>query len=287
MHPLSNIIFSTLSILLLSSISNAKDSILDYENIFYKNRDYISQGFGIHVDIGYSSYLIELDSSELNSAIDYDVLEFTLGFSYQYDRWIYGLYSKFLINELNSNMCVTTTKKSLNDIAYIDKSEFALYLNRKLIEFQNSSWSINFIYRYSSLDSIDSYHSFHNYRSQFDYQTDGLALSLVYNQTISEKGSWFINGGVLYTLARVKCLEYINNSVQDSFVDDSSHAIGERLSIGYNYQLSDKLFINIRVDGWRLNFNKLSVSSHIGDSLPKAELKERSVSSYGGITWRF
>ena len=259
----------------------------NYEDRFYRDKNHHPKGFGVHTDMGYSSYMIELDSSEIDSAIDYDILEYTLGISYRYDRWMLGLYGKFLVDEVSSNMQVSTTKKSLNNIANINKDEFALYANYLFMHHKNSSWSINLIYRNSSLEAMDSYKSFYNYKSLFKYQTKGVALSLLYNQTITQQSSWFLNIGVLYSRADVTIYEYIEHQPQDSFVDDSSSAVGAKLSMGYNYKLSSNLFLNMRIDGWRLNFNRLSVSSHIGDSLPKAELKEESYTTYGGITWRF
>ena len=259
----------------------------NYEDKFYKDTSHIAKGFGVHADIGYSSYLVELHSSEVDSAIDYDVLEFTLGASYVYDKWLWGVYGKFLVNELKSNMYVVTTQSPLDDKANIDKDEFALYVNYRLKESADDVWKINLIYRYASLDSTDSYVSFYDYASHFKYQTDGLALSLVYSQMLNERDSWFINSGVVYSRAKVEMSETIDHNLQDSFVDDSTNSIGFKFSAGYNYKVTNRLFLNIRADAWRDNFNKLSVTSRVGDSLPKAELKEESFSTYTGVTWRF
>lgn len=270
-----------------SLVLNAQNSNLNHENRFYKDKNHHPKGFGMHTDIGYSSYLIELDSSEINSVIDYNILELTLGFSYRYNNWMWGFYGKFLLDELESNMYLTTTQKRLDNNVKIEKNEFALYTNYSLAQYKQSQWSLNVIYRYSVLNAIDNYHSFNNYSSKFNYQTNGLALSLLYAQNLTDNSSYFINTGFLYSRAKVKVSEHINQNAQDSFVDTSTSAIGTKLNIGYNHQLSNSLFLNIRMDGWRLNFGKLPVSSHIGDSLPKAKLKEESYSTYGGITWRF
>ena len=259
----------------------------NYEEKFYKDATDIPKGFGVHTDVGYSDYLVELHSSEVDSAIDYDVLEFTLGASYVYDKWLWGVYGKFLVDEFKSNMYVVTTQSPLDDKANISKDEFALYVNYRLKESANDVWKINLIYRYASLDATDSYVSFYNYASHFQYQTDGLALSLVYSQMLNERDSWFINSGLVYSRAKVEMSESINHNLQDSFVNDSTKAIGVKLSAGYNYKVTNKLFLNIRIDAWRHNFNKLSVTSRVGDSLPKAELKEQSFSTYTGLTWRF
>jgi len=52
-----------------------------WETQSFKNKLDIPKGFGLHMDLAYSSYLIELHSSEVDSAIDYDVLEATIGAS--------------------------------------------------------------------------------------------------------------------------------------------------------------------------------------------------------------
>ena len=259
----------------------------NYEEKFYKDATHVAKGFGVHADVGYSSYLVELHSSEVNSAIDYDVLEFTLGASYVYDKWLWGMYGKFLVDEIKSNMYVVTTQSPLADRANIEKDEFALYVNYRLKESANDVWKINLIYRYASLDAIDSYVSFYNYASHFKYQTNGLALSLVYSQMLNERNSWFVNTGFVYSKAKVEMSESIDYNLQDSFVDDSTSSVGFKLSAGYNCKVTNNLFLNIRADAWRHNFGKLSVTSRVGDSLPKAELKEQSFSTYTGFTWRF
>ena len=271
-------------ILILLSLSlNAQNN----EERFYKDKNAHADGFGLHSDIAYSSYLIELDSSELNSAIDYDVLEFTLGSTYSYEQWMFGIYGKFLLKELNSNMFVVTTQQKLGDQADIDKEEFGVYANYTLSQKENDTWRVNFIYRYSSLEAKDSYKEFNIYQSTFDYDTQGVALSLVYAQTLNDKSSWFTQAGLLYSRAKVQLSESVNTQLQDSFVDDTAQALGGKVSLGYSYALSNQLFLILRTDAWRLNFGELNVGSRVGDTLPKAKLKEQSFSTYTGLSWRF
>jgi len=262
---------------------NAQNS----EERFFKDKNAHANGFGLHTDVGYSSYLIELDSSELNSAIDYDVLEFTLGATYSYEKWMFGTYGKFLLKELNSNMFVVTTQEKLGDQANIDKEEFGLYANYSVAERENETWRVNFIYRYSSLEAKDSYKEFNVYKSIFDYETKGIALSLVYAQTLNDKSSWFAQAGLLYSRAKVKMSESVNAQLQDTFVDDKAKALGGKISLGYSYVINNQLFLTFRTDAWRLDFGKLKVSSRVGDTLPKAKLKEQSFTSYAGLSWRF
>jgi hypothetical protein len=259
----------------------------NYEEKFYKDKTHIPKGFGFHTDVGYSSYLIELHSSEVDSAIDYDILEFTLGVSYTYDRWLWGTYTKLILEELQSNMYVVTTQSPLNDTANIDKDEFAFYVNYTLFQSKRDVWKVNAIYRYATFDAIDTYSSFNHYSSKFDYQTDGLALSLVYVQTLQEDFFWFAHAGVVYSKADVQMSEYINANPQDSFIDESTYSLGTKFSMGTNYKVNANLFLNLRFDSWQHDFEKLAVSSRVGDTLPKATLKEQSFTTYGGFTWRF
>jgi hypothetical protein len=257
------------------------------EERFYKDKNAHADGFALHTDLGYSSYLIELDSSELNSAIDYDVLEFTLGTTYSYNRWMFGLYGKFLIKALESNMFVVTTQQKLGNQAEIEKDEFGLYANYTLKEQEDEVWKLNFIYRYANLNAKDTYMDFYTYGSSFNYKTQGFALSLLYTHRINEKSSWFTQAGLLYSDAVVEMSESVNHQLQDSFIDDGSKALGGKLSLGYSHQLKENLFLTLRTDAWRLNFGELEVSSRVGDTLPKAKLKEQSFTTYGGISWRF
>jgi hypothetical protein len=269
--------------LLLPLFLMAKNS----ENRYYKDSLHIPKGLGIHTDLAYGSYLVEVDSSEMNSAIDYSVLEATLGVSYVYGSWMWGMYGKFLVDEVNSNMYVVTTHKQLTNQAQIDKKEFAFYTNYTLVQKENSSWRLNVIYRESKLDAKDSYSSFNDYQSYFSYDTKGLALSLVYADRLTEESSYFVSSGVLHSRANVKIDESVNRVNQDAFIDNHSSATGLKVALGYSYNFSKHLIFTIRSDAWRLNFSKLKVHSQVGDSLPKATLKEQSFSTYTGFTWRF
>lgn len=270
-------------ILSLSLFLNAEN----YEEKSYKNIFDIPKGFGIHTDLAYSSYLIELHSSEIDSAIDYDVLELTLGGSYVYSSWMWGFYGKVLVNELNSNMYVVSTYEKLSNRADIDKKEFGFYINYTVKEYADEVWKLNMIYRYSSLDAQDSYHSFYDYKSLFNYKTEGLALSLVYAKHLAQRHLWSAKVGLLYSHAEVQMSEMVNQNKQDSYIDDKRDAVGFKLGMGYHYEFFKNLFFTIRADGWILDFGDLKVTSLVGDRLPSARLKEQSFTSYTGFTWRF
>jgi len=269
-----------LVIVLCSTLNYAED----YEKKVYKNINETPSSFGIHSDLAYSSYMIEIHSSEIDSAIDYNILEFTLGGSYSFKRWMWGIYSKFVIDELNSNLYINKTDQKLKDRANIDKNEFAIYSNYTLREDSDNIYRVNLIYRESSLNAQKSYLSYHQYNSIFKYKTQDLAISLLYHKKLFNNNSYFINIGTLYSRAKVEISESVNSQQQDTFIDDNSHTIGIKLGMGYNIKLSNSLFFNTRVDGWRSNFKRLKVQSRVGDRLPDAKLKECSYSIYGGIT---
>jgi len=257
------------------------------EERFWENKFHIPSGLGIHSDLAYGSYLVEVDSSEMNSAIDYSVLEATLGASYVYGSWMWGVYGKFLLDEVTNNMYVVNTKNKLTNHAQIDKKEFALYTNYMLFQKEQSSWRLNLIYQERELDAKERYRSFNDYQSSFYYHTKGLALSLVYADKLNKKNSYFISSGILYSRAKVKINETVNTLKQDAFITNDSSATGLKVSIGYNYTISNHFILSFRSDAWWLNFSKLKVNSEVGDVLPKATLKEQIVSSYIGLTWRF
>jgi hypothetical protein len=268
-------------ILLLPLLLNAEN----YEEKYYKDVTHHPSKIAIHTDLGYSSYMIELHSSEIDSAIDYDILEFTLGASYSYDDWMWGIYSKFVVDEFSSNMRVSALNQNLGDKTNIDREEYAVYSNYTLNESDSDSWRFNVVFRVSSLDAGDNYLSYNYYDSLFKYKTQDLALSLVYSQqSLNMDSSWFVNGGFLYSRAEVEMYESVNNNLQDSFVDDNSFAIGAKLAIGYNYKFLPNMFFTLRADYWQLDFEKLDVKSRVGDILPKATLGEEIYSIHTGVT---
>ena len=258
-----------------------------YEDKFYRDQHHHPSKIGMHSDIGYSSYLVESHSSELDSAISYDILDFTLGASFSYDKWMWGLFGKFVLDELQSNMNVVPTGERRNGYAHIDRDEFGIYANYTLTQSQKERWSLNSVYRYAQLDATDRYLSYNSYESLFKYRTQGVALSLVYSKTVTDKSSWFINTGVVYSRAKVEISERIEGQLQDSYVDDTTTSGGFKLSSGYNHKILPNLFFNLRADGWQSSFGKLKVASRVGDTLPKATLKEQSFTLSTGLTWHF
>ena len=279
----SNLRVALFSMVFFSLNLNAQN----YENKYLKDRFHIAKGLGLHTDFGYSSYQIEVDSSELSSAIDYDVLEYSLGLSYVYGKWMWGIYGKFLVDEVQSNMVISSTQKALNNRATIHKRESAFYINRTLLQKEQRTLKLNLLYRQSSLEAEDIFVSFYHYNSHFNYTTKGVAFSLVYSDRINKRSFYFINLGMLYTKAKVEISESVESRLQDIYIDNRTDALGVKVAVGYSYTFSNSLIFNLRMDGWWLNFDRLKVESLVGDKLPKASLKEQSFTSYTGFSWRF
>lgn len=96
-----------------------------------------------------------------------------------------------------------------------------------------------------------------------------------------------MNAGLLYAKANVEMSELINARLQDSFVEDTVNSLGSKISLGYQYEYTDNLALHLRVDAWRQAFDRLEVTSRVGDSLPSASLSEESYMTYLGLAWRF
>ena len=270
-------------ILLLISILVAED----YEDKFYKDSSNHPSGIGFHSDISHSSYLIEFHSSEIDSSIDYDILEYTLGASFSYDDWVWGVYTRILIDEIKSNMYILSSKERLHSYTNIEKDEFGIYTTYKLFQTRESSLKLNIIYRESSFEAEEKFSTYHNYESLFYYKTVDIGASFLYAYRFNKKHQLLGSVGVLFSRSIVNISESVDSKYQDSYIDTESSAIGSKLMIGYSYCYSDKLMFSGRVDGWKLSFDELNVNSRIGDRLPKGSLEERSFSTYIGFSLLF
>jgi len=255
-----------------------------YANQDKKNpNDTYRAGWNFSADIGYTSYLINVTSSELSRVIDYNVLEATLGSSYAYGNWMWGIDTKILVNEQRSKLNFKESKNnSIKDIASIDREEFSLFINYKLSE----EFRINFLYRYARLKAKDNYVAFKIYNTLFDYQTNGLASSLVYMPSIFNGFAFSV--GAVYSKADIKILETINGLEDDVFINDKSSSVGLKLGVGYNYSLIDKMAFRIISDWYRFDFGKLDVYSQSQKRVfEKASLNEETYAIRMGITYQF
>ena len=237
-------------------------------------------GFNGNIDIGYTSYLININSSELSRAIDYNVLEATLGASYAYADWIWGVDTKVLVHEENSNL--TSSSGVLYDHANIDRNEFSLFTNYKI----NEQLRANLLYRYSSLQSNDDYVAFKDYATTFNYTTNGIATSLVYTPTMVD--GLFFSTGIAYSKADVQIYENINSVADDVSIDDSSFSLGLKLSGGYNYAFKNDIVLKLSADWYKFDFGELDVYSNtLKEVLEQASLEEETYSLRFGLAYRF
>jgi len=259
----------------------------NYEDKFYKDDSWHPSGLGFHSDVSYSSYLIEFHSSEIDTSIDYDILEYSLGVSFSYDDWIWGIYSKILIDEIESNMYILSSSERLKSLTNIEKHEFGIYTTYKLLQTRNSSWKLNLIYRESHFEAQDLLYGYHQYQSYFHYKTSDIGLSFLYAHHLTKNHQFFTSVGLLYAYSTVNISESIDGKLQDSYIHTKTSAIGNKLILGYSYHYSDKLTFNSRIDSWRFSFEKLKVDSRVGDILPKGTLEEKSFSTYVGFSLLF
>jgi len=254
-----------------------------YANIDKKNpQDSYRSGFNFNTDIGYTFYLIDVTSSELSRAIDYNVIEATLGGSYAYGNWMWGIDTKLLLKEQGSNLTSMGVTDILNDTATIDRNEFSLFSNYKLTE----ELRINLVYRYSSLTAKDSYVSFKRYDTLFKYKTSGLATSLVYMPYILN--GLVFSAGAVYSKADVKVLEKVNDVADDVSIDDSSSSFGFKLGVGYNYSFKNDITLRVIADWYRFDFGQLDVYSQSQKRVfEQASLNEETYAVRVGMAYRF
>jgi len=278
-----------LVLLTLSSLYLMAQTVVTYvdenENRVYKNPKALpTEAKGLSVDLGYTNYQIDVVSTELDRAIDYDVLELSIGASSSYGRWLYGANVKSLIQEIESNVNISEVGNRLNDeatIARIDLSLYATYHLSSLLDF-------NMVLRHSKLDASDSYLSFIDYNTDFQYQTDGLAFALTFNKKFAEKHHVWLSSGLAYSNATVKISESVNSKLDDTYIDDSSTAVGFKLGTGYSYEYNKNLIFKISGDFYRFDFGNLEVRSRSQNSLlESATLNEKTLSFRAGVSYRF
>ncbi|MEA2027679.1 MAG: hypothetical protein U9N49_01710 [Campylobacterota bacterium] len=238
------------------------------------------------LDIGYGIYLIDVTSSEINRAIDYRVLEATIGASYSIGKGNIGINTKALIKEKKSNMSYVHTHEGLNDSANIDRDDYSLFANYYLDDARRSI--VNLVYKYYRLKATHQYKNVYDYDTHFNYTTQGLALSYIYNQPITYDGSKIVLGaGLLYSHANVEIFENINGERQDATIDDAQNALGVKLALGYLYRL-DNLQFKVVLDWYYYDFGNLDVYSRAEQAnFSKATLQESTYAIRFGYIHKF
>ena len=277
-------IFGLLSTLLL--FADEKIEYLD-ENAdrVYKNEKALpSKSIGFNADLGYTNYQIDVFSTELDRAIDYDVLELSLGASLSYGKWLYGVNFKSLVNELKSNVRVSESGNLLNDYAQIEREELSFYAIYPL----NHEVNLNFVFRHAKLEASDEYLSFVDYHTNFTYRTDGLALALTFNRNFEKHHHLWLSTGIAYSQADVQIDEQVNGQFDDAYIDDKSKSMGLKIGAGYNYALSTNFTFKLSGDVYSFDFCDLEVRSRSqNSSLEKATLGEETYSLRAGFSYRF
>jgi len=268
--------------MLLAANSQYLDSMAD--KIFRDSNATLASAFGFSMDLGYTNYKIDVISSELNRAIDYNILELSLGLSYSYDAWLWGIVVKSQVEEFQSNVIVERGGGLLNDFATIDRAEVSLYTGYKINDFLR----LHVVLRSAKLEATDSYTSYIDYATNFYYQTRGLAISLLYHQTFWSRHAFWGSMGLDYSRAIVSIVERINGIEDDAYIDDNSDSLGWKVGLGYTYLFSKNIILKLGADYYKFDFGALDVDSRMQNStLEKAFLFEETYALRAGVVYRF
>lgn len=241
-------------------------------------------------NIGYTNYGIDVTATEFDRAIDYGLLELTVGAEYHHNSWSYGAYYKSLIYEVDTNSVVSDTGE--DDVASIDRAEFIAsmsYLLKNSKYDYRDEWFFNLAYYNSSLKSNNSFKVFNVYESSFKYDTEGLALSTSFIQKPwGDEHTLTLTGGVLYTMADVSIDASKNGVARDAYIKDSVDAYGVKVGGGYKNQITPDFSWKVSVDWYYLDFEDVDVFSKKTDSfLEKGTLVESTYSLRIGVGYRF
>ena len=257
-----------------------------YDKALENPEDINASALSFDMDVGYTSYIIDVTSSELNRAIDSTVLELRVGSSYSYGDWMWGVNGKVLLHELKSNLSLGDTTSRLNDTATIDRNEFSFFGSYKL----NEEFRANLLYRYAKLQSNNNYNDVRDYDTTFNYNTNGLAFSLVYIPTLlrTETQLLWLSSGAVYSQATVEVSESINTRLNDVSINDKQSALGFQLGTGYNYLFSNNVILKVSADWYKFDFGKLDVDSQtMNGVLEQASLNEETYAVRFGVVYRF
>ncbi|MBN2826241.1 MAG: hypothetical protein JXQ76_13000 [Campylobacterales bacterium] len=242
------------------------------------------ESISLTFEIGYGRYLIDVASSELSRAIDYGVLEATLGMAMSWRDFNFGVTTKAVLDERQSNLYLENFERPLNDSASIERTDYSLYANYNLGE----QGSLNLLYKYYKLQSNDQYINFREYDTHFNYTSQGLALSYLHYIDVGYEGSGIVLGiGGVYAKADVEIYETIDGGVDDVYIDDTQDALGVRLVVGYTYK-HDNSYLSVMANAYYYDFEPLSVASHfLNTTFEKATLTEETYTIGFGYLYKF
>ena len=275
---------------LLSTL--ALSDITDKE-IANKVPSYNPNKFIFHIvsEVGYTNYGIDITSTEFNRAIDYRLAELTVGAEYHYNRWGYGAFYKFSADEIGTNSIVDDTGGE--DKANVNRDEFVLSLSYLWKDFEfnyKSELFFTLSYYNSSLKSDDSFTVFNTYDSTYNYDTQGLSLSLSSVQKPwGDAHALALTAGLLYTVADIGIYATKNGEDRDVYVQDRGvGAYGGKLGMGYHYEINPSFRLKISADWYYLDFEDVNVySNKLGLLKEKGKLNENTYSLRVGGAYRF
>ena len=275
---------------LLSTLALCDTTDKEIENrvpSFYNNQSVVH----LVSEIGYTNYGIDITSTEFNRAIDYQLVELTVGAEYHYNRWGYGAFYKFSADEIGTNSIVDDTGGE--DKAHVDRDEFVLSLSYLWKDFEfdyKGELFSNLSYYSSSLKSDDSFEVFNTYTSSYRYDTQGVSLSLSSVQKPwGDAHALTLTGGFLYTVADIGIYATKNAEDRAVYVKDSGvGAYGVKFGIGYAYEVNPNFGLKISTDWYYLDFEDINIYSHekVG-LLEKGTLNESTYSLRVGGAYRF
>jgi len=245
----------------------------------------------VSLDLGYTSYALDIDADIFNRAIDYELLELTLGMNFTYDsHWIFGIYYKGVLDEVKTNSIVDATGEK--DSATVDRNEFLLTTTYKIPLNNNydreDKLSLHAIYYNSSVKSDNSFFLTESLRKEYNYKTEGLKISMIYVlRPFIQRHKFWINGGLVYSQAELDFKEYSNNLLKDTYVDDKVDLFGLNLGAGYSYTVNNNMTIKAIIDWYGFHAEEIDILSRSQGFLTRGTFNEQTYSLRVGTSYSF
>jgi hypothetical protein len=269
----------------------AQEAYTELPSNYIREVKQIDASKAISLDLGYTSYALDIDADIFNRAIDYDLLELTVGMNFSYDKnWVFGAYYKGVVDEVQTNSIVDATGEK--DSANVDRNEFLLTTTYKIPLNNNydkeDKLSLHAIYYNSSLKSDNSFFLSEELRKEYNYKTQGLKISMIYalRPFIQRHKLWF-NGGMVYTQAKLDFKEYASGDLKDTYVEDKVNLYGVNFGAGYSNAVNTNMSIKAIADWYGFNAEEIDISSRTQGSLTKGTFNEQTYSLRLGVAYSF
>lgn len=252
----------------------------------------IERDVSLSVEVAGTRYNLDIQGSEFfNRSINYDIIEGTIGLSYNHENWLFSTFYKGVIDEYKTNSFVVLTGKS--DDAIIDRDEWIVSTRyrQSLTSSRNNTSSLTYSLMYfnSNLDAENNYVISDALTKKYNYKTEGVNLSVTYNFAPNRKGSlFFTRAGLLYTQADLDFKEYKNNIRESRYVKDSVGMLGFSLATGYMYQFPNNRWKgSVLVDYNRIDFGDITISDENLGELSTNTFLEQTLALRLGLTYSF